>query len=511
MSSLRTRLSVAGLAAALLGGLGLAAVNTTAEAGPGARACTAEEYAAMVEAGDNFALGCLLPGSFLADLQAGAAAQPLPLTSDEEIEKSDSVELIASVPLEGSFAEEGAFGTDMAFKGRWLYVGNYQGFQVFDIKRPDRPRRVAQVSCPGAQADLSVHRDVLVLSVDASRSDDSCDSTALPATEKAAWEGLRIFDVSDPRRPRYVAAVETDCGSHTHSLAPTDDGKDLFVYVSSYSPSEDFPDCQPPHDKISVVKVPVAKPARARLVSEPVLFADGGNPGGPVPLLTSSATSGCHDITAYPEKDLAAGACMGDGVLLDISDRARPEVIDTVTDDVNFAFWHSATFNNAGTKVLFTDELGGGQLPTCNPGFGTTRGADGIYDIVDGALEFRSYYKIPRIQALTENCVAHNGSLIPVEGKDVMVQAWYQGGFSVFDFTDSANPTEIAFWDRGPISATDLVLGGAWSVYWYNGHIYSSDITRGLEVFSIDDPLLNAAKKVRMGTFNAQSQPTYDG
>lgn len=511
MSALRTRLSVAGLAAALAGGLGLAAVNATAEAGPATPACTSQEYAAMVEAGDNFALGCLLPGSVLADLQAGAAAQPLPLTSDEEVEKSDSVELIASVPLEGSFAEEGAFGTDMAFRGRWAYVGNYQGFQVFDIKRPEAPKRVAQVSCPGAQADLSVHRDILVLSVDASRSDDSCDSTSLPATEKEAWEGLRVFDVSDPRRPRYVAAVETDCGSHTHTLAPTDDGRNLFVYVSSYSPSEDFPDCQPPHDKISVVKVPVRKPARSRLVAEPVLFADGGNPGGPVPLLTSSATSGCHDITAYPEKDLAAGACMGDGVLLDISDRARPEVIDTVTDDVNFAFWHSATFNDAGTKVLFTDELGGGQLPTCHPGFGPTRGADGIYDIVDGSMEFRSYYKIPRIQALTENCVAHNGSLIPVEGKDIMVQAWYQGGFSVFDFTDSANPTEIAFWDRGPISATDLVLGGAWSVYWYNGHIYSSDITRGLEVFAIDDPRVNGAKKVRTGTFNAQSQPSYDG
>jgi hypothetical protein len=415
------------------------------------------------------------------------------------------------VPFEGSFAEDGAYGTDMAFKGRYLFDGNYNGFQVFDIKKPTAPKRIAQVTCPGGQADLSVYRDILVMSVDSSRNDASCNSTSLSATEKSAWEGLRVWDVSNPAKPKYVASVETPCGSHTHTLAPTRNGKQLFAYVSSYSPSEDYPDCQPPHDLISIVKVPVGKPAKAKLVATPVLFPDGGNPGGEVPLLTSSATSGCHDITAYPSKDIAAGACMGDGILLDISQRTQPKVIDQVTDDVNFAFWHSATFNNAGTKVLFTDELGGGSLPTCSPAFGTTRGADGIYDIVDGALTFQSYYKISRIQQATENCVAHNGSLIPVKGKDIMVQAWYQGGFSVFDFTDSTAPTEIAYWDRGPISMTEPILGGAWSVYWYNGYIYSSDITRGLEVFAIDDPLVNGAKKVTMGTFNAQSQPSYNG
>ena len=515
LRSARARLSFAGLAVTLAAGLGLTAVNVSAEADPGVRACTAEEYAALVEAGDNFALGCQLPGSALADITAGFASalaqEPLPLTSEDEVDKSDNVELVAHLPLEGSFAEEGAYGTDMAFKGRWLYDGNYSGFQVFDIKKPTRPKRVAQVFCPGGQGDLSVHKNILVMSVDASRSDDSCSSTALSATEKSAWEGLRVFDVSNPRKPKYVAAVETDCGSHTHTLAPTKNGKSLFVYVSSYSPNADYPDCQPPHDKISVVKIPVEKPARAKLAATPVLFPDGGNPGGPVPLLTSSSTSGCHDITAYPSKDIAAGACMGDGILLDISKRKEPTVTEVVTDDLNFAFWHSATFNNAGTKVLFTDELGGGSLPTCHPVFGPTKGANGIYDIVDGQLEFQSYYKISRIQALTENCVAHNGSLIPVKGKDVMVQAWYQGGFSVFDFTDSANPTEFAYWDRGPISTTSLELGGAWSVYWYNGYIYSSDITRGLEVFAIDDPIVNAAKRIKMGTFNAQSQPSYNG
>jgi hypothetical protein len=214
-------------------------------------------------------------------------------------------------------------------------------------------------------------------------------------------------------------------------------------------------------------------------------------------------------VTAYPAKNLMAGACMGDGILMDITQRKRPVVTQRVTDEVNFSFWHSATFNNAGTKVVFTDELGGGALPTCNPLVGTTRGADGIYDIVGGQLQFRSYYKMPRLEALTENCVAHNGSLVPVPGRDIMVQAWYQGGISVFDFTDSANPVEIAHYDPPPLSDTELVLGGVWSAYWYNGKIYGSDITRGLDVFHLSDPAVAPALGVRFDRFNAQSQPSY--
>lgn len=227
--------------------------------------------------------------------------------------------------------------------------------------------------CPGSQNDVSVYQDVLVLSVDSSRSDDSCNSESQSATKKSSWEGLRVFDISNPRKPEYVAAVETDCGSHTHTLAPSQNGRNLYVYVSSYSPSADFPDCKPPHDFISIVRVPLKHPARAKLAAKPVLFPDGGNDG----MLYSSETSGCHDLTAHPRKDLAVGACMGDGILLDIKNRLAPRVIDRVTDDVNFSFWHSATFNNAGTKVVFTDELGGGAFPTCNPLLGNTRGADG--------------------------------------------------------------------------------------------------------------------------------------
>ncbi|WP_229503208.1 hypothetical protein [Nesterenkonia sedimenti] len=327
-----------------------------------------------------------------------------------------------------------------------------------------------------------IHGDIVVLSVDARMADDSCGAERTSDSEDY-WEGLRIFDVSDPANPEYVSAVETKCGSHTHSLAPSADGEDLYVYVSSYFPSDDIRNCQPPHDLISVVHVPVDDPSGAEVVSTPVLFPDGGYEGDDRGSYTE--TSGCHDITTYVEHDLAAGACMGDGILMDISDRENPEVISNVRDVENFAFWHSATFNNDATKVVFTDELGGGGMATCTNEFPDTFGANAIYDIVDGELVHASYYKIPRINSEEENCVAHNGSLIPVEGRDLMVQSWYQGGTSVFDFTDSENPEEIAWFDRGE----GISGGGTWSSYWYNGYVYSSDLSIGFDTFKLDDSI----------------------
>ncbi|WP_265521564.1 LVIVD repeat-containing protein [Oerskovia flava] len=422
-----------------------------------------------------------------------------------EVASSSNMKLLANIPKNGAFATEGAYSSDLAFKGHYAYAGNYEGFTVYDVRNPRKPKQVAQVVCPGSQNDISVSGNLLVLSTDSSRSTDTCDNVAQSATIKDSWEGIKVFDISDPKKPRYVSSVETKCGSHTHTLAPSKNGKDLYVYVSSYSPNAAFPDCQPPHDLISIVKIPVKKPASARLVAEPVLFPDGGNPAGGY----SRETSGCHDITAYPAKDLAAGACMGDGILLDIKDREKPKVVEQVRDTENFAFWHSATFNNAGTKVVFTDELGGGGAPTCNETIGDEKGANAIYDIVDGDLEFASYWKLPRSQSNTENCVAHNGSLIPVKGKDIMVQAWYQGGVSVWDFTDSANPTEIAWFDRGPLSDERLILGGSWSAYYYNGYIYSNDIQMGLDVLEVKDKRLAGAQGYRYEEFNPQSQPMF--
>ncbi len=428
---------------------------------------------------------------------------------NREILKSDNIEHVAHVPKQGPFAEYGAFGSDIAFQKNFAYVGNYKGFTVYNIANPSKPKVMSQVLCPGGQNDISVSGDLLFLSTDYPRTTNTCTSEPTDSADPNGWQGIKVFDISNPRKPQYISAIGTSCGSHTHTLVPSKGGKSVYLYVSSYAPSEQFPTCQPPHDKISIVKVPKKDPANPVLVDTPVLFPEGGNPGNE----DTSRTSGCHDITVFPSKDLAAGACMGDGILLDISDREAPRVIERVRDDENFAFWHSATFNNDGTKVIFTDELGGGGAATCNPEIGPKRGADGIYDIVgkgdNRTLEFRAYYKIPRHQADTENCVAHNGSLIPVEGRDIMVQAWYQGGVSVWDFTDSSNPHEIAYFDRTAFNPNEFSIAGPWSAYYYNGYIYASGIQEGLDVLKLNDPLTDSADKVKMKRFNPQTQPVY--
>ncbi|MGP3968955.1 LVIVD repeat-containing protein [Streptomyces sp. 6N223] len=439
----------------------------------------------------------LLASLFLAGTAAAAPEGP------DDVAHSDNISLLSNTPVSEAIP---GIASDLAFQGRYAFAGNYDGFTVYDIGRPASPRVVAEVLCPGSQNDISVSGDLLFLSVDSSRNDDSCASTTQPATQENSWEGVRVFDISDIRHPEYVAAVETPCGSHTHTLVP--ERRNVYVYVSSYGPDATFPDCGPPHDGISIVKVPRNAPERAELSGFDVLFPEGGFPGSD----TGSETSGCHDITAYPALDLAAGACMGDGILMDISDPARPEVIDQVQDTEHFAFWHSATFSQDGSKVVFTDELGGGGAPTCNAETGDEYGADGIYHITgtgdDRRLAFQDYFKIPRHQADTENCVAHNGSLIPAQGRDIMVQAWYQGGLSVVDFTDSQNPEEIGYFDRGPVNPDVPTFGGTWSVYYYNGYIYSNGQS-GFDVLRIDDPRTDSARSVRLEELNAQTQPTY--
>ncbi|MFD9333760.1 LVIVD repeat-containing protein [Streptomyces sp. NPDC060028] len=457
--------------------------------------------------------GDLTPGGAGSRQSANAASDgrelaPGEIPGQDEIVHSRNIKQLANIPS----SDPTGINSDLAFQGKYAYAGNYSGFTIYDIGNPKAPKTVSQVLCPGGQNDISVQGDLLFLSTDSSRSDDSCNSVSQPATEKSSWEGIKIFDIKDKKNPKYIKSVETNCGSHTHTLVPGDRG-DVYLYVSSYSPSEAFPDCQPPHDGISVIKVPKKAPTQAAVVSFPILFPDGGNPGGPTNPGVSK-TTGCHDITVLPSKNLAAGACMGDGILFDISKPEQPRVIDRVQDNVNFAFWHSATFNEQANKVVFTDELGGGGGATCNEATGPNRGADGIYDITGRGdqrkLVFRGYFKIPRHQADTENCVAHNGSLIPVGGgRDIMVQAWYQGGVSVWDFTDSAKPKEIGYFERGPLSTDTLQVGGSWSAYYYNGHIYSNDITKGLDVLRLDDWRTESAKGVWLDRLNVQSQPEY--
>ncbi|MFI7533148.1 LVIVD repeat-containing protein [Streptosporangium sp. NPDC049376] len=454
-----------------------------------------------------------LGGRFLIAAAAAAAlvlatvpAQASDLPAPGQVVTSANVAHVTNVPKPAGL--EKTINTDIAFQGDYAFVGNYGGFSIYDIRDPKHVKVVSSVVCPGSQMDVTVHDNLLFTAVDSSRNNDSCSSTAQSASVKESWEGVRIFDISDKAHPKYIKSVETNCGSHTLTQVPgkgRDRWRNVYLYVSSYSPNAAFPDCQPPHDKISVIKVPLHRPVDAAVVTTPVVFPDGGNETQPGLLLP---TTGCHDITVYAEKDIAAGACMGDGVLLDISDRENPVVTARVTDP-NFAFWHSATFNNEGTKVIFTDELGGGGAATCNEETGPNRGADAIFDIRRGRLVFKSYFKISRYQGETENCVAHNGSLIPVRGRDILVQAWYQGGVSVIDFTDSAHPKEIGFFERGPDPSGGS--GGIWSAYYYNGYVYGSDFNFGLDVLNISDRRTDPARWVRFDRLNVQTQTSYRG
>ena len=424
--------------------------------------------------------------------------------------------------------------SDLAFSGDMVFVGNYHGFNTYDIERADKPRLVSSVVCPGGQGDVSVHGHLLIMSVEQTRGRLDCGAQGVQtAVSSERFRGIRIFDITDISRPKQVAAVQTCRGSHTHTLVvdPNDKGN-IYVYVSGTSSvrsGDELAGCSyldPKEDQntslysIDVIQVPVATPNAARIVSKPRVFSDpatgviaglwpGGNHGEGTQ--NSRATNQCHDITVFPEIGLAAGACAGNGILLDIRDPKNPVRLDQVVDK-NFAYWHSATFNHDGTKVIFTDEWGGGSRPRCRQTDQPTWGADAIFEIVDRKLRFASYYKMPAPQTDQENCVAHNGSLIPVPGRDIMVQAWYQGGVSIFDFTDSAHPVELAYFDRGPLDPKQLILGGYWSAYWYNGAIYGSEISRGVDVFRLkpSDVLtqheIDAAKSIQSDEMNTQVQ-----
>ncbi|MXZ73382.1 MAG: DUF305 domain-containing protein [Acidobacteria bacterium] len=428
--------------------------------------------------------------------------------------------------------------TDLAFAGDQVFVGSHHGFNTYRVEVPASPQLVTSVVCPGGQGDVSVVGNLLIMSVEQTRGRVDCglQGVAEPVSEER-FRGIRVFDISDMRMPRQVAAVQTCRGSHTHTVVtdPDDEGN-LYVYGSgaaSVRSGEELEGCSdelPAENpetalfRIDVIRIPVARPEEADVVNRPFVFRDPetgraaglwrGGDHGPGTQSTRESNH-CHDITTFPELGLAAGACAGNGILLDISDPVNPVRLDDVVDP-GFAYWHSATFNNDATKVIFTDEWGGGGRPRCRASDPRNWGANAIYDVVDGRLEYRSHYKLPAPQTERENCVAHNGSLVPVPGRDIMVQAWYQGGISVFDFTDSANPVEIAYFDRGPINSERLAMGGYWSAYWYRGYIYGTEIARGLDVLELvpSDYLteneLAAAASVAPAEFNAQQQRGID-
>jgi hypothetical protein len=439
--------------------------------------------------------------------------------------------------------------SDFAFQGTHLFQGNFYGVNIYDISNPANLSLVTSLVCPGGQGDPSVYRNLLFVSVEMPNGRLDCGTQGFPplpppepghekdkrdpVASPDRFRGVRIFDISDIKNPKQVAAVQTCRGSHTHTLVVDPNDKDnVYIYVSGTSfvrQSEELAGCSgeaPDKDpntslfRIDVIKVPLAAPEQAKVVSSPRVFIDprtgalnGLNNGGSHDKKAEKPadTNQCHDITVYSAIGLAAGACSGNGILLDIKDPVHPKRVDAVNDP-NYSYWHSASFSNDGTKVVFTDEWGGGLQPRCRPTDPNKWGADAIFNLQDDKLSLASYYKMPAAQTATENCVAHNGSLVPVPGRDIEVQAWYQGGISVMDFTDAAHPYEIAYFDRGPIDATTLILGGEWSAYWYNGYIYGSEIARGLDVFKLvpskflTQNEIDASDLVQFNELNVQNQ-----
>lgn len=522
-----------------------------------------------------------------------------------------NLRLVSATPPSPQFinrSDPGDFrfiNSDLSFSGHYVIQGNFSGYQVWDISEPAHPTLYTAYLCPGAQSDVSIYRDLMLVSGEALNGRLDCGSQGVADTvSQDRLRGLRIFDITDLAHPRYIANVQTCRGSHTHTVVTQPgDTANVYVYISGTAPvrsPRELPGCssatpdQDPNSalfRIEVIRVPLANPEQARIVSSPRIFygltapathpeaaediaraarvadsarARGGftatvnglevvagprfvNPlldsivkarqgtGAPTAADSAALRAGfqaivdrvvngpqragprpgptqCHDITVYPAIGLAGGACAGYGLLLDIRDASDPTRIGAVADS-NFSFWHSATFNNDGTKVLFTDEWGGGLQPRCRATDKPEWGADAIFTLSHDTMTFQSYYKLPAPQTPFENCVAHNGSLIPVPGRDIMVQGWYQGGISVFDFTDPRHPTEIAFFDRGPMDSTKLEGAGSWSAYWYNGRIVSSEIARGLDILDLEPSALlsqneiDAVKLVHFEFLNVQDQP----
>lgn len=470
-------------------------------------------------------------------------------------------------------APYGTTNSDLAFKGKYVFVGNYYGVNTYDTSDPAHTKLVTSMVCPGGQGDVSVYGNLLFMSVEAANGRMDCGTTGFESADKAAAamreqmagmanmsaeerqkamtammahrmpepaekdrvRGIRIFDISDVTKPRQVKDVQTCRGSHTHTVVVDPKDKDnVYVYISGSAGVRDVKElagcsgASPEENPdtalftIVVIKVPLAHPEQAAVVNSPRIFTDpesgnmnglwkGGNHGEGTQ--TTSATRGCHDITVYSAVGLAAGACSGNGILLDISDVVHPKRLDAVSDP-NYAFWHSANFTNDGKAVLFSDEWGGGGQPRCRATDPMQWGADAIFTIgPDKKMKLQSYYKMPAAQTDRENCVAHNGSEIPVPGRALHVQSWYQGGVSIVDWTDPAHPMEVGYYDRGPISGKKFAMGGQWSTYWYNGMIYGSEIARGLDVMKlvptefISQNEIDAANQIHFDTLNVQDQP----
>jgi hypothetical protein len=494
---------------------------------------------------------------------AGEAAQGLRLVS------------FSRKPAEFDSARGLAFiNSDLAFRDHIVYQGNFAGFTIWDVKDAAKPRMLAVVPCITSQGDPSIVGNLLFISAEGAGNRNDCAKGGVkdPADHMT---GVRIYDVSNPSAPKLIKNVQTCKGSHTHTIIPDPKNKDVvYIYISGSQgarPATELAGCNNGTDpadvnnslyRLDVIKVPLKHPEQAEVVTGARIFT-GLSPaatsairreamaqraarrttdlpaGSVAAVATSSARQAgdpqtptgprnCHDVTAYPSMHLLAGACASYGLLVDISNPEKPVRLDARAD-TNFSLWHTAVFSNDGSKVVFTDEWGGGTQPMCQATSMLEMGGNTILTIKNGKMTQHSYFKIPSAQTTQENCVSHNGGLIPVPGRDLFVQGWYQGGVDVSDFTDPDHPFEVAFFDRGPVDSPPApgdtavatngrlrgTIGGSWGAYYWNGYIYSSELARGFDVLELvpSDKLsaneIAAAKLVTMQEYNPQSQPHY--
>ena len=446
--------------------------------------------------------------------------------------------------------------SDLAFRDKYVYQGNFSGFSIWDVSNPAQPKLMSTVQCITSQGDPTIIGNLLFVSAEGAGNRNDCAKGGVE-DPKDHMAGVRIFDVSNPSAPRLIKNVQTCKGSHTHTVMPHPRDKNiLYIYVSGSQgarPATEVPGCKEGDDpadetnslfRLDVIKVDLRRPERAEVVTGARIFtglepapraasrpARGGRGrAGGGATSTPTGPRNCHDVTIYPAAKLLAGACGSYGLLVDVSNPEKPVRIDARAD-TNFSLWHTAVFSNDGKKVVFTDEWGGGTSPMCQANSMMEMGGNTILSI-DQKKKYtqHAYFKIPSVQTAEENCVSHNGGLIPVPGRDVMVQGWYQGGVSVMDFTDPDKPTELAYFDRGAIDAPPQVdvpaadgaqrggrgrntIGGSWGAYYWNGYVYSSEMDRGFDIFELEptDQLskneIEAAKLVRFTEYNPQSQP----
>jgi hypothetical protein len=408
--------------------------------------------------------------------------------------QSQNIKLLSNVPKSTSATQ-----SDLAFEGNLVYAGNYDGFRVIDFSEKESPVVTTDFRCPGAQGDVSVYRGLLFSSVDAPRSNDTCVSTPVSASTAGAWEGVRIFDVSDPTAPSLANAVRTDCGSHTNTIVP--DGDTVYVYVSSYplGTAALGPNCSQPHGFISIITVPVADPSAATVSkyhldagTETAVYPIGGGP---------FSFTACHDISVFTAIDRAAAACLSESQMWDISDPAHPQFVwrfdDPVVNTANIDLWHSSSFSWDGDVVAFGDESGGGGAARCAD---PTDQQGRIWFVDAESGTFLDNYKIPRSESGT--CTMHNFNFVPLKGgRKVLVSSAYTGGTTVVDVDAllggaSELQAEIGFYRPHG--------GNAWSSYWYNGFIYANDILRGVDALVLADRTRAAGQKLPM--LNPQTQ-----